>query len=490
MILRKMVAALSALLMAAMAQQAHAQIMLDEDGEVMNAVTYAQETLATVETTRGGVKYYKVSNEENMVGGEPANYGGLLSVETTGMVDLTSPTDMIKVEVELDGMLFTADSDPQIKLVGGTTWVEPIIGGGKNDNFVVFSLPCNSDDDGECRENAEGLKFRFISEQYAIPADGKGSVTITQEYLGYEVETSFPDIIMVKQGLTEVSEPANVTASVAHDFEQFVDDQGNYTNEGKLGSIEVGFKENYYSAENGDEITKLKHIMSGAEVTVDGNFSFVTRATFRPNNCNATADDRVEIYTDDDMVERSDEEIMLEFVNDTHLEMRSNVIRTLCLHVPEGENAMPIPMTDNYMATITYKKIAGAAFAPESMGPYSLGRVTRDGVTVHIGFLSTQQSRKQRVYLTNHGSRDASYMFSFTPEDGVMATGGTMAQGTAPAGETTMLNVSDVVTLSGGSRTAAMLSIGAQHGYIEVTSTLVNPSVGTIVTTEHMVESQ
>ena len=149
---------------------------------------------------------------------------------------------------------------------------------------------------------------------------------------------------------------------------------------------------------------------------------------------------------------------------------------------------MPIPMTDNYMATITYEKVDGAALTPESMGPYSLGRVRREGATVHIGFLSTQQSRKQRVYITNHGSRDASYVFSFTFEDGVMATEGTMASGQAPADQTTMLNVSYIVSLSGGSRTAAMLSIGAESRDIEVTSTLVNPSEGTIVTTEHMVE--
>ena len=114
-----------------------------------------------------------------------------------------------------------------------------------------------------------------------------------------------------------------------------------------------------------------------------------------------------------------------------------------------------------------------------STGPHSLGRIMRDGAMVHIPYLTTAPSRIQRIIMTNRGSMDAPYEFSFRPDQGTMAVAGAGAMGTLGAGETMTLNTSDVVELSGDfRRTAASVSFQAQMQHIDLATTITNMETG------------
>ena len=64
-----------------------------------------------------------------------------------------------------------------------------------------------------------------------------------------------------------------------------------------------------------------------------------------------------------------------------------------------------------------------------------------------------------------------------------MATPGMYAEGVLAGHETKILRAEDVVTLSGGKRTAATVTVVAPRGSIDVSTTLVNKSTGTAVVT-------
>jgi hypothetical protein len=108
----------------------------------------------------------------------------------------------------------------------------------------------------------------------------------------------------------------------------------------------------------------------------------------------------------------------------------------------------------------------------------TIGTITRDGSTVDIPYITTFADYNQRIILVNRSSADAGYTIAFTPEAGVTAAGGTAATGTMPANSTLVLKATDVVTITGGTRTAGQIQIVATTGNIDVATTQVNLSDG------------
>ena len=109
---------------------------------------------------------------------------------------------------------------------------------------------------------------------------------------------------------------------------------------------------------------------------------------------------------------------------------------------------------------------------------FSLGSVIRNGTTDNINYLTTFSSYNQRVYITNRALVDATYAFTFQTEDGVTATAGTAATGTSKAGTVLALKASDIVTLTGKTRTAATLSIVGAAAVFDISTQQVNLSNG------------
>ena len=144
-----------------------------------------------------------------------------------------------------------------------------------------------------------------------------------------------------------------------------------------------------------------------------------------------------------------------------------------------GAMAATIPNA-TFQATAMFVDTANTALnaaLPADEGPKDIGRIRRNGSTFQIPMLTTSSNYNHRIILVNRGERDARYTMAFVSEDGTTATGGAGATGVLGAGETTVLRVADVVTLTGNSfRTAATVNVAGASDSIDVLTQLVSLS--------------
>jgi len=126
---------------------------------------------------------------------------------------------------------------------------------------------------------------------------------------------------------------------------------------------------------------------------------------------------------------------------------------------------------------INYTPPANHTGATDTTGVL-IGSIIQNGTTQNINYLTTFSDYNQRVYITNRGTTDATYGFTFQSESGVTATAGTAATGTSKAGTVLALKAKDIVTLTGKTRTAATLKIVGTPGNFGISTQQVNLSNG------------
>jgi hypothetical protein len=158
---------------------------------------------------------------------------------------------------------------------------------------------------------------------------------------------------------------------------------------------------------------------------------------------------------------------------------------TTALTVNEAENsatsAADITLTTDYwlcntnsVAEDTILKGSYVATLVDDGTVNTLGTIIYDTTAISINYLTTFAAYNQRIYIINTGTNDASYTTSFLSEAGVTATAGTAATGVVPAGEMVAIKASDLVTLTGKTRTSATIEIEADDSNIVATSQTVN----------------
>ena len=128
-----------------------------------------------------------------------------------------------------------------------------------------------------------------------------------------------------------------------------------------------------------------------------------------------------------------------------------------------------------YSLTFTPTGIATAQYTP-SVKTGALGSITRSGTTVQVPYITTFADYNQRLVLVNRSSLSAPYKVTFTPESGVTATAGAMATGTLAPMQTKIIKATDIVTLTGATRTAATVVVTAPSSTIDAATTVVNLS--------------
>ncbi|QEY17330.1 hypothetical protein D0C16_15890 [Cellvibrio sp. KY-GH-1] len=126
----------------------------------------------------------------------------------------------------------------------------------------------------------------------------------------------------------------------------------------------------------------------------------------------------------------------------------------------------------SYTLTFTPTNIASAAYGAASASG-SIGSILRNGATAQVPYLTTNAGLNQKLVLVNRGSNDTTYSITFTPEAGVTAAAGTKATGTLAKGKTLVLKAADVVTLTGGTRTAATIVALAPASVIDAATQTV-----------------
>ena len=457
----------------------------------MDSFTYAAETLLTtaVQDVDGdSTKYYHVegSTDDNLVLSAPADIGA-----TAG--------DIYVVAVSLNGMVFR--TAPVLTGGDNTMW-DVATGGAVGDKQVVYRLSAGS--------ISAATHFLSLSAQFAVTSGGGSAVlSMTNQTLAsLPIEdidgtaTHRGNVIKVAPALKETATPVDLTAEVVSSFKKFTGG----LNVGHVGSITVGVEGHLIATglDAGTAVSNLEDILATALVDNDppstiefmGDFSFTEKVYVHGDgDCGVpvppatTSGDPDESVGGDDIriTEGEDDDEMVtdttKAVNvDTDSTDTTTVSAThfLCIMVQgddvEGDDPMEaprIPDTDAYTVMGSYEDLENAAIGTKPM-ERMLGEINRDGTTVHIPYMTTYAGYNQRLVLSNRSTTDAPYEITFRPEADVMAEGSSMAEGMLMGNSTVTFRSTDLVTLTGGARTAATIILEAQPKNIDVTSVIVN----------------
>ena len=158
----------------------------------------------------------------------------------------------------------------------------------------------------------------------------------------------------------------------------------------------------------------------------------------------------------------------------------------LCVTIAE-DNTETIPegnvLMDITLAADTLIRLVSPAAA--SMEGIVVASIRHDGTTVQIPYVTTYENYNQRLIIVNRSKVDAGFTVEFQTEaenaDGdaisVTSDNPTMVM-MAPGGQTTVLRMSDLVTIENASRASATLVVQAGPGSVDVATTIVNKGTG------------
>ena len=452
------------------ANAANAVINLDTD---MGGVTYATETLAAPVTDHA---------DYSVVVGQP----GVLNV--AGAIGLGGPSGTyVTVKFVLSGMVFST------AVVGGNLTISPgsyaspssLRSGGKVGDSDVSFIVTRSGNDAAATDVAT-LAIAQLGVKPGVP--GSVMMTVTDSVGDAEEHTaSYTNAVRTMRALDENAMPMNLVATVEERFKMFRGADGTPTTMGTLGSFMIGAKTTFLDALAGDPVDLDTDIIAtgdASSVTISGDFSFAEMAWLQ-DSAQCTVTDAT------DLRQMKDEEVLDELMPqtltaDTLALFEAPGGQHLCISVLTGEEAVAIPATDPYMVTTKYGAATENAGWPPNAGEHALGRINRDGTTVHIPYLTTWADYNQRIVVSNRGANSAPYWITFRPEEGVTATPNDMyAMGTLDGGSTIVLRAMDVVTLEGRTRTAATFVAEAPSTQIDVATVIVNMMTGSTDTVNY-----
>ena len=463
---------------------ANAQIDLDAADKTNPAMTYAKETLVDAVDNADYSMYYTVAHPKNSI---------------SGKIGLGGETDnSLLITFTLDGMVFTGDAALAITSTDNAVKDASIATGGeKGDISVVFTAKR-----GDTKNGKDG-NIQLSVGTLGIMADGSGSITMhvvdreLQEILRTVVDNpgehsvTYSGAVAVASGVKETATTNNLTAIVSDKFMSFGTAGGvaasPRTLMGTLGSFAVAVAPDRLDAAGGEAVADLMDLFNdnadaekGSTFSVSGNLGFAKAVWLDDDtSCDDTPADIRKMKDDGKggmMVDSAATESAAQAIGD-------GVAKHLCitLYDPDDEmekdKAVAVP-AGGYTVATSYVAATDAEFAP-SDSTNSLGMIERDGTTVHLPYLTTDERYNQRIVIVNRGG-EAAYSMSFTAEDGITADAGMEAEGVLAANSTTVFRTSDVVSISDGPphRAAGTLIVEAQMGTIDVATNQTNRATG------------
>jgi hypothetical protein len=468
-----------------------------------DSFTYASETLLT--------------DEVQEVAGDSTTY---YNVGGTGVLVLSVPGDVTAgeddtylVSVALDGMVFRqALTGASLATAGATTGTAATFnlaaGGAAGENMAVFRKTTTGVVDATSVLNLSAL--------LAVSAGGgSATVTLTNQSVAdlnipgvSGMKTHGPaKVIKVASALKETPKPNPLTASVSSSFKKFAGDMA----VGHVGSLTVGTTGHRIAngaataVVNGlEDIFQNKRTAAAPDSSVSfmGDFSFTEKVFVHgDDDCGAASKDDAadgdgidtDLASDESDIRKmegtGEDEVILGTTKAVSLDANganddsenARWMGYLCIMVQSDDtddmDAPRIPNTDAYTAIASYKALAGAASGPMGV-ERMLGKITRDGTTVRLPYLTTNDKFSQRLRIVNRGSAAAMYEMQFHGDGDV---DGDMATGMLAGNSVTILNLRDgmVVTPGNGSSTSGTLIIEAPTGNIDVATIQVNRELGT-----------
>ena len=436
---------------------ANAVINLDPaTGEMAGKVKIAKETLlmgAANTTTVGGVTYYNVTNAENILDVQVNR--GIVAGGTSVYYRLT-----------LENMVFVGTPTASAE-DGGTGTAAPVGGGAEEDNYLLFST-------SGAGEATDDLTVTIAALGVLPDMPGNIKVEVYRNVFDAQAETNPVDgltqmmsgAVTVVDGISERGTPGMSVAEVSENFMQLTGG----VDTAQIGRLRITADTTAF-IQTGAAVASLSTMLNTTapiEVTFKGDFSVGTYSLDPEADCNGMDGEGTANAIDSTVGDDGDMEDAI--LTPTQPDGTENVDWYLCLTVDE-DNDMALP-TGDFTATVEYAALANALGRDDQT--VTIGSIGRNGTTVHIPYLTTYEGYNQRIVMSNRGSANAAYTFSFRTEAGVTAMAKDAAMGTLMAGSTVTMRAMDLVELSGASRTAATINFVANSSDIDVTSVTIN----------------
>jgi len=289
------------------------------------------------------------------------------------------------------------------------------------------------------------------------------TLTEANKAAGTPVSTASKQVIGFAAGNKRAVTAANLTAEVSTSFKKYVNTTTTQKLLGNLGKISHSINTGHKNAQGAVTGISDMYAPLTTVVTINGDLSNGTwwmAVAGCANFANIVAGDKLKLNAAK--------------TAGTTTGTVMNAKSTLC-NLIDGTVAIPAAA---YTIDVNYAPgITNTAGAVDVVG-VSIGSILRNGTSQNINYLTTFASYNQRVYITNRGTADATYAFTFQTEDGTTAVAGTAATGTSKASSVLALKAADIVTLTGKTRTAASLSIVGTPGNFSIATQQVNLSNG------------
>lgn len=469
------------------------------------------EITAPIAANQGAAgKYYVITNSSPSTialaaagGGAPAGDGtdviaatqapivdaGTLDLDVTGSVGIGLAADQkLYVRVELTNAVFkTAASTTDLVVSNLSTAPATAIsttntvsqGGQVKDKVAVFTVSPTA---GGSFRTADKFFLKFAN----LATSGSGDVGVKVTFHSDIVAavnaqsalstSESAAVVKVVEGVKTTVTPSTITADADALFKKIKN--VNYATQTELAKIEIA-PEAGVNAANGTTLTfgDLFDVAADKSVlTLAGDFSNADYA-IAAGACGTTF--KITESKDDPVTNNTADKLNVTYKKALGASglglVAAGTTADLRLCVKKEDDGKVLSPVD-FTATIAYDKVG--VWAAPTVSAVAAGSIKRDGTTVEVPYLTTFADYNQRLVLVNRGSTDAAYTISFTPDvaTGATSTAGTAATGTLKAGKTTVLKATDIVTITGSSRTAATVTIVGPDAKISAATTQVNLS--------------
>jgi hypothetical protein len=430
-------------------------LTLGTNGAGAGAVVYAKETITTAQVVDGFVQLTAAGTELNTIAA--LGFGVSAGSHAFIRVDLTNAkfkTGVVAADVTLPGKTVTTDYVVQVAQ-----------GGAVGDSYVILDVTAVT-----ALTQAQTLQLALAGLQVSPTAPatvgfahystspnavGQTGALATDSYAAISVANVLTPTVVASNAV------ADVTAEPA--FTEF--DNGSTTE--SLGTVEFKLATGSLTAVGAtvNSLAQVANVADGqSSLTIAGDLSFTT-------DTDGVAADTAANLT----IGGSASDVAATNVPSgkhsrfTTAGLAVNTPYTVSITAESPINAGAYTLSTNLVG------IANAAYGPQNVSA-ALGSITRSGTTVQVPYITTFGDYNQRLVLVNRSNLDAPYTITFTPEAGVTATGKAAATGTLPKGKTVILKASDVVEITGSTRTAATVVITAPDTTIDAATTSINLS--------------
>lgn len=426
-------------------------------GEMAGKVKFAKEALLMGDantTTVGGVTYYNVTNAAN-----------ILNVQVDR--GIVAGAAAVHYRMTLENMVFVGTTATVAD--GGTGTASSVGGGAEEDNYFLFSTAGAGAATDDLTVTIAGL---------GVLPDMPGNIKVEVYRNAFDAQAATNAIdsltkmlsgaVAVVDGISERGTPGMAVAEVSENFMQLTEG----ADTAMIGRLRITADRDA-QLQSGADVTALSTMLNTASpiaITFKGDFSVGTYSLDTEADCNGLAASDGTTDTNIGSAVGDDGDMEDAKLTPTQPDGSVDIDWYLCLMVDE-DNDMALP-TGDFTATVEYAALANALGRDDQT--VTIGSIGRTGTSVHIPYMTTYAGYNQRIVLSNRGTADATYTISFRPETGVTAMAKDGAMGTLMGGATMTMKSTDVVELSGGSRTAATINLVADPDDVDVTTVIVN----------------